>query len=50
MHPFSLKDPTMDPYVDQNTKKKVKNDKINTGVSGVSGDSPCNRPACPQLA
>jgi len=30
--------------------KKEKNYEISTGVSGVSGDSLCNRPACPQLA
>jgi hypothetical protein len=30
--------------------KKEKNYEIRTGVSGVSGGSLCNRPACPLLA
>lgn len=30
--------------------KKGKNDKIRTGVSGVSEGSLCNIQACPQLA
>jgi hypothetical protein len=30
--------------------KREKNDKIRTGVSGVSGGSLCNRLACPLLA
>jgi hypothetical protein len=35
---------------DEIHKKKGKNNKIRTGVSGVSGGSLCNTLACPLLA
>jgi hypothetical protein len=47
---FRARPSLMDSFCSKIQKKREKNDKIRTGVSGVSGGSLCNRLACPLLA